>query len=106
LTTSWADKALREFGRSCQAKLSGPGDREAAIRSPIEVLLTEAGARIGSREVLDSGQILSAHLMTLPRRDRCETSSAEGRAEGVPDGGLVPAARSPGLPDAVSGSMT
>ncbi len=33
-------EAVSTFGLACKAKLAGPGDREAAIRSPIEGLIT------------------------------------------------------------------
>jgi hypothetical protein len=35
------------FGAACKAKLAGPGDREAAIRAPLEGLLGAGGAAIG-----------------------------------------------------------
>jgi hypothetical protein len=35
------------FGAACKAKLSGPGDREAAIRAPLEGLLGAGGQAIG-----------------------------------------------------------
>ncbi|MGC4854621.1 type ISP restriction/modification enzyme [Micromonospora sp. DT4] len=43
----WLDIAVREFGAACAAKLSGPGEREAAIRGPIETLLGAAGRQLG-----------------------------------------------------------
>ncbi|WP_243408130.1 type ISP restriction/modification enzyme [Frankia canadensis] len=36
---------------SCKAKLAGPGDREAAIRSPLEILLKAAGQHLGVQAV-------------------------------------------------------
>lgn len=42
---------MRTFGRECAAKLAGPGDREAAIRAPLDRLLTEAGRQLGVRAV-------------------------------------------------------
>lgn len=39
--------AVEHFGEACRQKLAGPGDREAAIRSPIEGLLTAAGRHLG-----------------------------------------------------------
>lgn len=43
----WLTVAVRDFGASCAAKLAGPGEREAAIRTPIEVLLGTVGGRMG-----------------------------------------------------------
>lgn len=37
------DAAVEAFGAACAAKLAGPGDREAAIRSPLEALVQRAG---------------------------------------------------------------
>lgn len=51
MVDSWVSDALRDFGRLCKAKLAGPGDREAAIRSPLEQLLTTAGGQLGVRAV-------------------------------------------------------
>ncbi|PYF99068.1 N-6 DNA Methylase [Georgenia satyanarayanai] len=46
-TAQWLAKAVSTFGDTCKAKLSGPGDREAAIRAPLEALLGAAGDRLG-----------------------------------------------------------
>ena len=35
------------FGAKCSEKLSGPGDREAAIRAPLETLVAGVGKLIG-----------------------------------------------------------
>lgn len=43
----WLRDAVSAFGEECRRKLVGPGDREAAIRSPLEALLRTAGQRIG-----------------------------------------------------------
>ena len=48
---SWLTDAIRDFGIACKAKLSGPGDREAAIRSPLEGLLGAAGDQLGVEAV-------------------------------------------------------
>jgi hypothetical protein len=40
-------EAVSTFGEECRLKLSGPGDREAAIRSPLESLLRTAGDHAG-----------------------------------------------------------
>ena len=44
---AWLRQAVSVFGEECRLKLAGPGDREAAIRSPLEALLRSAGDRIG-----------------------------------------------------------
>ncbi|SCE91510.1 N-6 DNA Methylase [Micromonospora coriariae] len=41
------DSAVRDFNAACASKLAGPGEREAAIRSPIEMLLGAAGKQLG-----------------------------------------------------------
>src|SRR5580658_6451401 len=43
----WLQEAVSVFGEECRRKLAGPGDREAAIRTPLETLLRTVGARIG-----------------------------------------------------------
>ncbi|MEE6294721.1 type ISP restriction/modification enzyme [Georgenia wangjunii] len=48
---AWVDDAVAAFGAACQAKLAGPGDREAAIRSPLEGLLGAAGEHLGVKAV-------------------------------------------------------
>lgn len=45
-TSLWLSEAVSAFGASCHAKLAGPGDREAAIRAPLEGLLRTVGARL------------------------------------------------------------
>ena len=47
---SWSS-AVSAFGAACEAKLAGPGDREAAIRAPLEALLKAAGAQLGVEAV-------------------------------------------------------
>ena len=44
---TWLSEAVSAFGAACKAKLSGPGDREAAIRSPLEGLLGAGGQALG-----------------------------------------------------------
>lgn len=46
-TPAWIVAAVAEFGAACKAKLAGPGDREAAIRSPLEALLGAGGEALG-----------------------------------------------------------
>lgn len=43
----WLRDAVSAFGDECKLKLAGPGDREAAIRAPLEALLRTVGTRIG-----------------------------------------------------------
>jgi hypothetical protein len=45
-TPAWLAEAVGEFGTACRAKLTGPGDREAAIRAPLEGLLGVVGQRV------------------------------------------------------------
>lgn len=47
----WAADAVSAFGAACKSKLAGPGDREAAIRAPLEGLLRAAGDRLGVEAV-------------------------------------------------------
>lgn len=44
---SWLQEAVSIFGEECRRKLSGPGDREAAIRAPLESLLRTVGEHVG-----------------------------------------------------------
>lgn len=46
---AWIADAVAQFGRSSKDKLAGPGDREAAIRSPLEALLGAAEDRLPVR---------------------------------------------------------
>lgn len=41
------DEIVSAFGAATKAKLAGPGDREAAIRAPIERLITDVAAELG-----------------------------------------------------------
>lgn len=41
------DEIVSAFGQAAKAKLAGPGDREAAIRSPIEKLVTDVARELG-----------------------------------------------------------
>lgn len=43
----WLADAVRVFGLRRRDKLAGPGDREAAIRSPLEGLLLAGGQALG-----------------------------------------------------------
>ncbi|MGI8761060.1 MAG: type ISP restriction/modification enzyme [Jatrophihabitantaceae bacterium] len=43
----WLNAAVSEFGDACKSKLSGPGEREALIRSPLEAFIRAVGDRFG-----------------------------------------------------------
>ena len=47
----WLQDAVGIFGEECRRKLSGPGEREAAIRSPLDSLLGAVGKHIGVQAV-------------------------------------------------------
>jgi hypothetical protein len=47
----WLTNAVSDFGIACAEKLAGPGEREAAIRSPIEALLRTVGVQLGLHAV-------------------------------------------------------
>jgi type ISP restriction-modification system protein/N-6 DNA methylase len=42
----WLQEAVGVFGEECKLKLAGPGEREAAIRAPLETLLRAVGERL------------------------------------------------------------
>ena len=70
---SWLREAVSAFGEACRLKLTGPGDREAAIRSPLESLLRAAGDHIGvpavfHDEVRDAERRVAACLDPRGRR--------------------------------------
>lgn len=45
--SSWLTTLVASFGLDCKLKLDGPGDREAAIRTPLEKLLSGVGNEFG-----------------------------------------------------------
>jgi hypothetical protein len=47
----WLSEAVSAFGVTCAEKLAGPGDKEAAIRAPLEALLGAAGAALKVKAV-------------------------------------------------------
>lgn len=47
----WLSEAVSAFGLTCAEKLAGPGDKEAAIRAPLEVLLGAAGSALNVKAV-------------------------------------------------------
>ena len=48
---TWVSEAVAEFGSACKEKLAGPGDREAAIRTPLEGLLERFGDHLHLKAV-------------------------------------------------------
>lgn len=50
-TYTWLRDAISDFGRVCKVKLAGGGGPEAAIRSPLEQLLTRVGKHHSLTEV-------------------------------------------------------
>lgn len=60
---SWVATAVSTFGIKCKEKLSGPGDREAAIRTPLEGLLDAAGEHLGVKALFhDEVQDAERHV--------------------------------------------
>ncbi len=49
--TNGLTQAVSAFGVACADKLSGPGEREALIRAPIDNLITSIGAALGHHTV-------------------------------------------------------
>lgn len=47
----WLQEAVSEFGAECKRNLMGPGDREAAIRSPLEQLFRTIAAHHARSEI-------------------------------------------------------
>lgn len=47
----WLTDSVSEFGRLVRDKLAGPGEPEAAIRMPLEVMLTSVGDSLGVKVV-------------------------------------------------------
>ncbi len=50
-TPTWLSDAISAFGLACKEKLAGPGEREAAIRTPIEELLGSFGKKLKVKAV-------------------------------------------------------
>jgi Type ISP C-terminal specificity domain/N-6 DNA Methylase len=48
---SWVTEAVAEFGSACKAKLAGPGEREAAVRTPLEELFGHFGDHLRVKAV-------------------------------------------------------
>lgn len=50
-TPGWLSDAVAAFGVACAERLAGPGDKEAAIRTPLSNLLGAAGAALNVKAV-------------------------------------------------------
>ncbi|MCI2267004.1 hypothetical protein L2W11_15965, partial [Sediminivirga luteola] len=50
-TAGWLSAAVEEFGVETKSKLAGAGDREAAIRAPLEQLLKRVGEHLNVKAV-------------------------------------------------------
>jgi hypothetical protein len=48
---TWISEVVAQFGAACKSKLAGPGDREAAIRAPLEELLKRFGEQLHVKAV-------------------------------------------------------
>ena len=46
-SNTWLNEAASTFSAACAAKLMGPGEREAAIRAPVDALLAAVGEHLG-----------------------------------------------------------
>ncbi|MFR9757447.1 type ISP restriction/modification enzyme [Streptomyces sp. TR06-5] len=62
----WLRDALSVFGAECKQNLSGPGDREAAIRGPLEHLFRTMGAHHALPEVTWHPETRIPHLGVRP----------------------------------------
>jgi hypothetical protein len=58
---TWVSDAVSAFGTACKEKLAGPGEKEAAIRTPIELLLGAFG---------DSLKLKAVFHDEVPDKDR------------------------------------
>ncbi|MFF2211064.1 type ISP restriction/modification enzyme [Streptomyces antibioticus] len=62
----WLQNAVSVFGAECKRNLSGPGDREAAIRSPLEQLLRTIAVRHARPEIGWHPETRIPHLGVRP----------------------------------------
>ena len=62
----WLRDAVSAFGAECKRNLSGPGDREAAIRGPLEQLFRTVGEHHALREVTWHPETRIPHLGVRP----------------------------------------
>lgn len=65
MTSKIIDNAVAIYGVVAQEKLSGPGDREAALRNPLDGLLTNVGQALG-RKVVCHDETRDAERGTRP----------------------------------------
>ena len=65
-TYAWLRDAISDFGRSCKVKLAGGGGPEAAIRSPLEALLTVVGKHHSLTEVSWHDEVAVRELGVRP----------------------------------------
>ncbi|MGA5325315.1 type ISP restriction/modification enzyme [Streptomyces griseoincarnatus] len=62
----WLQDAVSEFGAECKRSLAGPGDREAAIRGPLEQLFRALGKHHALREIGWHPEARIPHLGVRP----------------------------------------
>ncbi|GAA0628734.1 hypothetical protein GCM10009535_00040 [Streptomyces thermocarboxydovorans] len=62
----WLREAISAFGAACKRNLTGPGDREAAIRGPMEQLFHSIAAHHAMVEVTWHPETRIAHLGVRP----------------------------------------
>ncbi|MFG2257371.1 type ISP restriction/modification enzyme [Streptomyces mirabilis] len=62
----WLRDAVSAFGAECKRNLAGPGDREAAIRSPLEQLFRTVGTHCARPDVTWYPETRVPHLAVRP----------------------------------------
>ncbi|GAA3970527.1 hypothetical protein GCM10022384_22070 [Streptomyces marokkonensis] len=62
----WLQDAVSAFGAECKRSLAGPGDREAAIRGPLEELFRAMGKHHALREISWHPETRVPHLGVRP----------------------------------------
>ncbi|MEU7403065.1 N-6 DNA methylase [Streptomyces sp. NPDC044948] len=62
----WLQDAVSAFGAECKRSLAGPGDREAAIRGPLEQLFRAMGKHHALREISWHPETRIPHLGVRP----------------------------------------
>ncbi|MFJ9039084.1 type ISP restriction/modification enzyme [Streptomyces sp. NPDC102406] len=62
----WLQEAVSVFGAECKQNLAGPGDREAAIRTPLEQLFRTVAVHRGHKEISWSPETRIPHLGVRP----------------------------------------
>lgn len=90
----WLAGAVERFGAECGVKLAGPGEPEAAIRTPLERLLRAAGPELGVRAVFHD-EVRDTERRVRPDYgvsvDGAITGYVEGRSLVEPHSWLLPA---------------